>query len=436
MRISVLILVSLAANLILAALLFRPGHGASAAKPAAATAENLSVTAGTVAADAAATANENFVTTAAGGKISWRDLQAAELKEFVRKLRAVNCPEETVKDLVLAEVNRRFSKQQMAIWSDQDIGNYWKPYSRKVDPAEQKKNRDRSKQMQTFQKEKTALLVELFGVDVQKQRMQEEGYDPDGNWNYATGNLSFLPEAKREPVEKYLEAFQEKMQDFYARVSGTWDADARAEQKKLEAEKLAGLAQFLTPQEVREYELRNSQMASQIASDLHGVDLTREQYEAMFDLRKKYGDSIYNYGDANNNEAMRKQIEQNKKDMMAEIGTALGTDKASELERAQDYQYQQLTSLAKHNDLPADTAPKIYDFKQTAEKAAEALKANQDLTPEQRQVALGQIRTETEASVKAALGDKLFKRYLNNGGWWLNGLAPSTSQRVNSVISR
>ena len=436
MRISVLIFVSLAVNLILAALLFRPGHGATAAKPGAVTAENLSVTAGTVAADAAALRNENFVTTASGAKISWRDLQAAELKEFVRKLRAVNCPEETIKDLVLAEVNRRFSKQQMSVWSELQNQDFWKPYSRKVDPAEQKKNRDRSKQVQTFQKEKTALLVELFGVDVEKQRMKEDGYDAENmGWN-PSGNLSFLPEAKRDAVQKYLEDFSEKEQALYADFSGGWGPEQRAKQKQLEQEKLAGLAQFLTPQEMREYELRNSQMASQISSDLHGVDLTRAQYEAMFDIRQKYGDSIYNYGDANNNEAMRKQIEQNKKDMMAEIGTALGTDKASELERAQDYQYQQLTSLAKHNDLPADTAPKIYDFKQTAEKAAESLKANQDLSAEQRQTALAQIRTETEASVKAALGDKLFKRYMNNGGWWLNSLAPATAQRVNSVISR
>jgi len=121
---------------------------------------------------------------------------------------------------------------------------------------------------------------------------------------------------------------------------------------------------------------------------------------------------------------------------LGEIAVALGADKGLELERAQDYQYQQLKSLARRNDLPADTANKIYDYKQTAEKAVEALKANSDLSSEQRQAALAQLRTETEASVKTALGDKLFKRYQSNGGWWINNLAPSISQRVNNVISR
>jgi hypothetical protein len=421
MRISFLILLSLAVNLILAALFFRPGHGGAAAPSGDSTAENSSGTAGE---NLSPAQYENAAVTAPAGKISWRDLQAAELKDFVRKLRAVNCPEETIKDLVLAELNRSFAKQQRSLWSELQNQDYWKPYQRKVDPAEQKKNRDRSKQMQAMQKEKTALIVELFGVDVEKQRMREEGYDPDNmGWN-PNGNLSFLPEAKREAVQKYLDDFQEKEQVFYASTMGGWDAEARARQKALQEEKLAGLAQFLTPDELREYKLRNSQTAQQISSDLHGVDLTRGQYEALFDIREKYGDSIYNYGDAGNDADKIKQIEQNKKDMQADIAAALGADKSAELERAQDYQYQQLASLAKHSDLPPDTAPKIYDIKQAAEAAAADLRANNDLAPEQRQAELAQIRAVTEASVKAALGDKPYKRYLSNGAWWLNSIAP------------
>ena len=422
MKISFLIALSLATNLILAALIFRPGHGVATPSSGDLPAEIGA------AENPSAAPNQPGVTTPAGAKISWRDLQAAELKEFVRKLRAVNCPEETIKDLVLADLNRRYSKQQQSLWSDLQNQDYWKPYQRKTSLEDQKKNRDRSKQMQTMQKEKTALIVEIFGVDVEKQRMKEEGFDPENmGWN-PNGNLAFLPEAKREAVKKYLDDFQEKMQEFYASTMGGWDADARAKQKKLEQEKLDGLAQFLTPEELREYKLRNSQTAQQISSDLHGVDLTRAQYEALFDIRSQYGDSIYNYGDAGNDAATIKQIEQNKKDMSAEIAATLGTDKSAELERAQDYQYQQLASLARHNDLPPETAPKIYDFKQAAEKAAEALKASPDFSSQERQAALAQIRAETEASVKAALGDKLYKRYMSNGGWWLNNIAPAAKK--------
>ena len=193
-------------------------------------------------------------------------------------------------------------------------------------------------------------------------------------------------------MQKYLDDFQDKEQEFYASIQGIWDADVRARQKQLEQEKMAGLAQILTPEEVREYALRNSQMASQVQSEIHGVDLTLDQYEKLFDIRSKYGDSIYNYGDAGNDANAVKQIEQNKKDLQSDIATTLGADKAQELERAQDYNYQQLNSLANHYDLPADTATKVYDFKGAAEKAVQDLSANTDLTPEQQQAARAQIK--------------------------------------------
>ncbi len=433
MRISVLILVSLAANLMLAALWFHKSRGAAATSADGAagaqnsTDANATGLAATAKNSSGAAIESSTVTVA--GKFSWANLASPDLKEYIRKLRAANCPEPTVQDLILSEVNRQFAAKTRDFFNGQEIiaqNTYWKPYQRRQqDPEQAKKNQERYKAYESAQKEKTALIVELFGFDVEKQRMKDEGYDQQDNFNYATGDLSFLPESKREAVGKYLETMQEKLQVLYADMAGGWGPEKRAKQKELEAERLVGLAQFLTPQEVLEYDLRNSNNAQQISSDLHGVDLTRAQYEALFDLHKKYGDSIYNYGDANNDEEARKKIEQNQKALKAEVSAALGEQKFAELDRAQDYQYQQLKSLAKRNDLPADTAPKIYDFKQAAEKAVEALKANQDLTTEARQAALTQIRVETEQSVSATLGDKIFKRYQSNNGWWINQLGPA-----------
>ena len=77
--------------------------------------------------------------------------------------------------------------------------------------------------------------------------------------------MSFLPESKREAVRKYLDEFQDKQQEFYALNRGLYDAQYRDDQKRLEAERLQGLAQFLSLQELREFELRQSQRACQLS---------------------------------------------------------------------------------------------------------------------------------------------------------------------------
>jgi len=48
---------------------------------------------------------ETFETVAAIGSepLTWKQLESSDLKGFIRHLRAVGCPEETVQDLVLAQ---------------------------------------------------------------------------------------------------------------------------------------------------------------------------------------------------------------------------------------------------------------------------------------------------------------------------------------------
>jgi hypothetical protein len=225
----------------------------------------------------------------------------------------------------------------------------------------------------------------------------------------------------------------------YARNRGLWDAQSRAEQRALETEKMAGLAQLLTPSELREYELRQSQTASQLANDLRNLSVNREQYEAIFDIRKKYSDSIYNYGDLETKEA-RQQVEANQKAMKTELAAALGPELIKQYERSQDYSYQQLVRLAQRNGLPADTAGKVYDYKQAAEDSVKQLRDDRSLTDQQRHELLQKIRGETEQTLKETLGEKNYKRYVNNGGWWINNLAPpallSPAKRPAAVIQK
>src|SRR5262249_2920222 len=141
-----------------------------------------------------------------------------------------------------------------------------------------------------------------------------------------------------------------------------------------------------------------------------------------FDLRKKYGDSLYNYSDSVQSQDSRDQVEQNKKTFNTELAQALGSDFASEFERSQDYSYQQLVRLAKRNDLPSDTANTIYDLKQNAEQSIKVMRDDATMTSDQRQQAAQQIRAQTEESVKSRLGDALYQKYLNNDGWWIRNL--------------
>ena len=412
-----------------------PAGDAAVATDAATTASRTSAgMKGSSTDDSAAAGIASPVTAASqtGPITTWLDIQSADLKQFVRRLRNASCPDETVKDIILAEVNRRFTARAQELWPENyESKPFWKVDTNSRNNVEQqKKNRERMRKQQALQKEKSALLVELLGVDPEKQQRIEDGYD-EFYFNWQERQVSFLPESKREAAMNILNDFQDRQQEMYAANAGIHDAQSRAEQKQLEAEKLTALAGILLPSELRDYELH--QLADQrMGRNTSSSNLSREEFEALFDINKKYGDSINNWGDLTKDE--RKIVESNKEAMKAEMTAALGEPKVKEMERASDYYYQQLQRLAKKNDLPSETAGKVYDYKSTAENTVKKLRENKDMTNDQRQAMLQQIRTETETTLKQTLGEKAYKSYLNNGGWWINNIAPQ--QRPATVITK
>ena len=357
--------------------------------------------------------------TAAPEKFDWSRIHADDLKEYVARLRATGCPEETVQDIILAEVERRFSGHERSIWPAWDSSSdYWKahpPYDAKVESGRNKRRRE-------LRAEKTALLIELLGVDPRVARREASGL-PAQPSDYADGGTSFLPEHKRAAVSDYLDKIGERMTEMQERNKGIWDAQTRAEQAALEQEQLRGLAQLLTPEEVRQWELRHSQLASQLQHDLQAMTLTEEDYKTIFDTRQKYGDSILADPDRQSKED-QVAIQAAKGSLTAELRAALGDTRTREYERAQDYQYQELYRLAKRNDLPIAAAAQVYDFKEASEASLKQLREDKTLTPQQRLAAQQAIYDETVKSVTAALGEKAFKSYQGSGGWWLRNLKP------------
>ncbi len=146
--------------------------------------------------------------------------------------------------------------------------------------------------------------MELLGFDPQKKLREESG-----GYDYYERQVSFVAPEKREQLRRYLEEFQEKEQDHYGRNRGLYDAQERAERREMQEEKKRGLAAFLTPEELRQWELRSSQMASQLQSEITTMSLTQAQYEALFAVRSTWRFGELLFSGAVNNTSISVQVE-------------------------------------------------------------------------------------------------------------------------------
>src|SRR5438045_3173462 len=87
------------------------------------------------------------------GKLDWRLLSLADLHRCVVNLRSVGCPEATIKDIILAEVNRRYAPRERALklrYEDYELWESPSPGTRNV--------LDSQMQLMALYNEKKALL--------------------------------------------------------------------------------------------------------------------------------------------------------------------------------------------------------------------------------------------------------------------------------------
>jgi hypothetical protein len=161
-------------------------------------------------------------------------------------------------------------------------------------------------------------------------------------------------------------------------------------------------------------------------SQLAGWNPDEQEFLKVYELRKAFDDEFSMLGRADETEAARQQRQDAEQQLSEAIKQTLGDEDYEAYTRAQDWNFQQIYQAAKRADLGTTEAVQVYDMRQVAEDEARQVRANQDLTAEQRATALEGIQTETESSIRQVLGETGWDQY--NRGYnttWLRNLAPA-----------
>ncbi|MFN7140027.1 MAG: hypothetical protein ACK4UN_11900 [Limisphaerales bacterium] len=342
---------------------------------------------------------------------TWRAVEAEDFKLYIANLRSIRCPEETVRDIIVADVNKLFAAKMRQLWSGSSRMEYWKAQN-----WNSKEEQDRQRQMRKLQQEKSDLLVELLGVDPEKERRKE-----DGHVDYWERQYAFLSPEKQKQARDVQEKFEEMRQEVYRNNLGSMDEEDQKKIEQIYDQQLAAMSQFLTPTELEQYELRTSQVASQLRYDLSGFDVSEDEFRAIYQLRKERRDDLRHPWDPDDKIAQdrrKKAVEETDK----QIEAMIGADRFKDYKLSQDHAFKELFRLTQRFDLPRDKAVAVFDMKKQAEDAVKQIRDDKSLDKQQRDAALKEIRTATEEAITAELGGDLLQRYRNRGGWWINNL--------------
>lgn len=380
----------------LAVTLARPGPGQAAPKPSTAS------TAAASTEDQTRALQKNSPTAiappAAPAKFSWASLVSRDLRVFAANLRQVGCPEETIKEIVLAEVGRRYGPMEADLKVRPDDVAPW-------EKAALYDRRNAESKLRQLLEEKRALVKELTGVDTgidMPSRLAGRDLIPFET-AYAT-----LPDDKRALVRAIQENYWTQSDDIKQRTMGYLEPEDRAEFERIKKERRDALAQVLTPEELLEFELKTSNVATALKSRFNGFDATEEEfrkiYEFMQPLDDKYSVSRRNPDPVDPDfTAARNQAE---KDLDQHIRSVLGEDRYAEWERSRDPAYRNLKQIGAELQLPQESIAQAYQEQRRFQEESRNIMQDTGLAPEERMQSLEALRAQAEQKAQQLFGDK------------------------------
>ena len=354
--------------------------------------------------------------------VGWAKLETPDVRQFVANLRAIGCPEATIRDIVTLRICRRYRARLIESQAEM-YGRLTE--SQNLDRADWKKLRDIN---QALRDEMHDELESVLGAD----------------WGTLTAGLTSFPQAE-DNVHQTLSAeqrsqlravkgkFRSELQELEEkRLLGTMEPEDAAALRRLEQEQQTALAAVLSPQQLEEYLYRDSAAADYVRRTLPEAK-NEAEYRAMVKLALEMQMSPTLDApqrmpglDADSDET-KLTAQQRREEYDRRLKELLGSDRIAEQEaetqarhaaeakadeeKAGQQMQQQLTDAATAAGVSAENAKRFYDRLRESEadlrKKFEAQEKSLSGTPEEKAAQMrAAVTTELNRLALETIGEK------------------------------
>lgn len=344
-------------------------------------------------------------------QFQWAQLESEDYHEYIARLRSIGCPDATIRDIIIADLDKLLAPQIQALYGRRPELGYW--HSVEEELANDVDPREVGRKSAEIEKRKREIIRELVGADLARERMLQQGEE-----DFYERRLSFLPEERRTQVRELLERYAAEEQKFREREledGEPLDAGDRARLRQLTQQREAELAKVLGPQEKAKFDLWMSPAANEVRHALYGMNATEQEFLSAYEARREFDSRWGDRDELLMDPASRAERDKDREAMEARIREKLGDERYALYQRGQDEDFHSLSALATRFKLPKDKAAEVYTYKKIAQDVRAQVLQNTALNEEQRRAALKAIAEETAGAVRASLGDRAYRHYLRTG---------------------
>ena len=266
------LILSLGLNVALAAAAYRLARKQPASAP-----ETLAIKAITNRApESAETAPTHSPPPGTSARFHWSMIESRDYPAYIANLRAIGCPEPTIRDIIYADVSELFVRKRQASLESMER-QFW---DLMATDESQHGNDEWQMTYDTLKEEKAKLLKDLLGDTRDQTAQKRRRPDPQAQ-------LGFLSEEKQDQVAQIFEKYSQLRRDMQPQPGQSIGPDGRERFKVLMQQQEADLKQLLTPEEYDEYKLRRSS-AVHTVQNLYGFAPTEEEARAITRLQMEF----------------------------------------------------------------------------------------------------------------------------------------------------
>ena len=320
---------------------------------------------------------------------SWAEVESPQYPVYIARLREIGCPEQTIRDIVVADVNQLYARKRLAevVTPDQQ---WWRsdPDTNVVQVA--------NARIQALDLERRTMLASLLGPDW-------EAGSPDSAVVALNGPvLGELSPQVQQAVQDILAKDQARTREYYDAQQKSGKPADPAEVARLEQQTRAELSKLLTPAQLEEFLLRFSSAANDLREQLRGFAVTPDEFRSLFRLR----DPIYQQlaavtgtepASVTRRNALLKQLD-------TAFQSVLGQDRYQAYKLSRDPAYQNAVALTQQNGASSAVLQNLYKLNLAAQQEQDRIKNDPNLTPEQKAEQLKLLDQQQKALSDELLG--------------------------------
>jgi len=324
-------------------------------------------------------------------KFSWQDVETDAYRTYIESLRAVGCPDDKIRTIVVADVNDLFDKRRLQEAVRHDM-QWWRPEAQNLAIVNVLQERGRA-----LEEQRAALIAKLLGEEVATQEKSDTLL-----WSSVqlTGPVlgALAPDVHNEVQDICARSMERHQNYFWTRVNEGQPMN-QVEMAKLREQTRSDLRKVLNDDQVEEFVLRYSHNASRLREELRGFEPTPDEFRKIFravdplehQMQLEFG------GPEAMSEKQRERFDGQRNEAIRE---ALSQDRYQAFLLTKDPLYRQAQMVALQYGAPPKAILPLYKMTKLNESKRQEIINDANLTPQQKSEALNAMNLEQQRHIQ------------------------------------